>query len=250
MFCADAPRILKVNIVTGASTLVAGSGTPGLSGDGGPPIDARLGSTAAIAADVIGNLVIADTENHRIRRLWRAARVSVNDMSVMEGDTGTRSVSFIVHIEPAQTELRGVHSRRPTAPLTRERTTRPPLATPPSGRGRRRRTSSSPSWETASRKVMKPSTCGSTRFLGPRWRTPSPRAPSSATTIRLRASARRACPAERGMAPFPSAFPSPCPRHARYRSRWPTRPSRGPRLPAPTLPPNPAFSPSSLGSRR
>ena len=46
---------------------VAGNGTPGFSGDGGPATKAELNSPRGVAADAAGNLVIADTSNHRIR---------------------------------------------------------------------------------------------------------------------------------------------------------------------------------------
>ena len=45
---------------------VAGNGTSGFSGDGGPPRQARL-SPASAAVDAAGNLVIADTSNARVR---------------------------------------------------------------------------------------------------------------------------------------------------------------------------------------
>jgi len=46
---------------------VAGNGTQGSSGDGGPATSAELGDPNDIVADGAGNLVIADTDNSRIR---------------------------------------------------------------------------------------------------------------------------------------------------------------------------------------
>ncbi len=46
---------------------VAGNGTAGFSGDGGPATAAELRAPAAVVADAAGNLVIADTGNNRIR---------------------------------------------------------------------------------------------------------------------------------------------------------------------------------------
>jgi sugar lactone lactonase YvrE len=46
---------------------VAGTGSAGFSGDGGPATQAQLGGPAGVAADGAGNLVIADTGSNRVR---------------------------------------------------------------------------------------------------------------------------------------------------------------------------------------
>src|SRR5258706_16002973 len=46
---------------------VAGNGTFGFSGDGGPATRAELSFPEGVAVDGAGNLVIADTSNQRIR---------------------------------------------------------------------------------------------------------------------------------------------------------------------------------------
>ena len=46
---------------------IAGNGTGGSGGDGGPATSAKLGDPAEVAADAAGNVVIADTDNQRIR---------------------------------------------------------------------------------------------------------------------------------------------------------------------------------------
>jgi sugar lactone lactonase YvrE len=51
----------------GTSTIVAGNGTPGFSGDAGPATSAQLDTPTAIAVDAIGDLFIADCFNYRIR---------------------------------------------------------------------------------------------------------------------------------------------------------------------------------------
>jgi trimeric autotransporter adhesin len=46
---------------------VAGNGTAGFSGDGGPATSAELNVPNGVAVDAAGNLVIADTSNNRVR---------------------------------------------------------------------------------------------------------------------------------------------------------------------------------------
>src|SRR5438105_5422300 len=62
LFIADTynQRIRKVNTSTGAITTVAGNGTQGFSGDGGPATSASLLFPVAVAVDGAGNLFIAD----------------------------------------------------------------------------------------------------------------------------------------------------------------------------------------------
>ena len=60
-------RIRRVDAVTGIITTVAGLGTQGTTGDGGPALLAQLNNPAALAWDKNGNLLIADNGNSRIR---------------------------------------------------------------------------------------------------------------------------------------------------------------------------------------
>lgn len=53
----------------GIMTTVAGSGAPGFSGDGGPGTEARLHDPWGIDCLPDGGVLIADSENHRIREL-------------------------------------------------------------------------------------------------------------------------------------------------------------------------------------
>lgn len=53
----------------GLVTRVAGNSRGGYSGDGGPATDAQLFYPTAIAVDGTGNLFIADSSNHRVRKV-------------------------------------------------------------------------------------------------------------------------------------------------------------------------------------
>ena len=70
LYVADSSndRIRRVD-PSGTITTVAGSGAHGYSGDGGPGIQAQLALPGDVAVDSAGNLYIADTWNHRIRRV-------------------------------------------------------------------------------------------------------------------------------------------------------------------------------------
>ncbi|HYK89535.1 MAG TPA: hypothetical protein VE398_12240, partial [Acidobacteriota bacterium] len=61
-------RIRKVT-PAGIITTVAGSGTYGYSGDGGLAISAQVSYPNGVAVDTAGNLFIADTPIHRVRKV-------------------------------------------------------------------------------------------------------------------------------------------------------------------------------------
>src|SRR5437879_6144918 len=71
LFIADAynHRIRRVAVSTGIITTVAGTGESGFSGDGGPATSAQVDTPTGVAIDAVGNLFIADADNHRIRRV-------------------------------------------------------------------------------------------------------------------------------------------------------------------------------------
>jgi adhesin/invasin len=61
-------RVRKVD-TSGITTTVAGNGTPGDAGDGGPATSAQLNAPYGLARDPAGNLYIADAYNSKIRRV-------------------------------------------------------------------------------------------------------------------------------------------------------------------------------------
>ena len=71
LYVADAhhARIRKIDTSTGTITTVAGCGTEGYSGDGGPAVHAQIASPHGTALDQEGNIHIADLKNDRIRKV-------------------------------------------------------------------------------------------------------------------------------------------------------------------------------------
>ena len=60
-------RILKIS--NGTLTQIAGNGSRGPAGDGGPAISAQLFAPEGLATDAAGNVYIADTGNQKIRKI-------------------------------------------------------------------------------------------------------------------------------------------------------------------------------------
>jgi sugar lactone lactonase YvrE len=75
VFVVGSNRIRKIG-TDGVIRTVAGTGTPGFAGDGGPATDAQLNGPSAVAVDAKGNLYIADTLNGRIRKVDAEGKVS------------------------------------------------------------------------------------------------------------------------------------------------------------------------------
>lgn len=69
MYVADQgnARVRRVTLATGIISTVAGNGTVGFAGDGGPATSASLSNPTSIAIDGAGHIYIADTTNHRVR---------------------------------------------------------------------------------------------------------------------------------------------------------------------------------------
>ena len=63
----DSHAIYKVSVSDGLLYLVAGTGSAGSSGDGGPATSAQVNAPRGVWADTAGNVYIADTSNNKIR---------------------------------------------------------------------------------------------------------------------------------------------------------------------------------------
>lgn len=87
-------RIRRVN-ASGIISTVAGNGTYGFSGDGGGATDAKLSFASGIAADGDGNFYIADTDNHRVRKVGSPSTLVISIKSGNWDDPTTWNVNRV-----------------------------------------------------------------------------------------------------------------------------------------------------------
>ena len=71
----DEHAIYRYDASSGDITIVAGTGSSGDSGDGGPATAALLNKPQGVAIDTSGNLYIADTDNHRVKKVTAATGI-------------------------------------------------------------------------------------------------------------------------------------------------------------------------------
>lgn len=106
----DTFRVRKVD-PSGQVSTVAGSGLVGYSGDGGPATSARLGERVeGLALDGEGNVYIADTDNHRIRRVDRSgtiATIAGTGLWGTQGDGGPATNAGLTAVYGLATDAAG-----------------------------------------------------------------------------------------------------------------------------------------------
>ena len=100
LFVADSARneVFEIS-VGGAVTVVAGNGTQGFSGDGGPATAAELNAPTSVAIGTDGTLYIADTGNERIRAV-KGGTISTfagNGARGFSGDGGPATSASLNH---------------------------------------------------------------------------------------------------------------------------------------------------------
>src|SRR2546425_416789 len=101
-------RVYRV-AADGVLSLIAGTGTSGFSGDGGPAVSARLSYPGNLVVDGGGNLYIADWGNDRIRKVNTEGIISTiagNGKERFEGDGGAATPASLngpreVAVDPA-----------------------------------------------------------------------------------------------------------------------------------------------------
>lgn len=90
-------RIRKVNL-RGLISTVAGNGSDGFAGDGGPATTAQLLYPRDVTLDRRGNLYVADSNNHRIRKVDRNGMITTvagNGADGFAGDGGPATAAWL-----------------------------------------------------------------------------------------------------------------------------------------------------------
>ncbi len=92
-------RVREVAAATGVITTIAGTGAAGFSGDGGAATAAKVDLPTALAVDASRNIYIADTDNHRVRRVAAGTglitTVAGNGVEGFAGDGGAAVAASI-----------------------------------------------------------------------------------------------------------------------------------------------------------
>jgi sugar lactone lactonase YvrE len=96
LFLADANNhVVREVLKTGTITTVAGTGIEGFSGDGAAATAAQLDTPTGVAIDSSGNLYIADSHNHRIRKVSGGTITTVAGTGIagFSGDSGVATAA-------------------------------------------------------------------------------------------------------------------------------------------------------------
>jgi hypothetical protein len=91
-------RVRRVS-PAGTITTVAGTGTVGFSGDGGPAIAAQLFGPAGVVATSDGGFLIADSLNNRVRRVSLAGRITTVAGDGTEGFSGDSGLATAAQLQ-------------------------------------------------------------------------------------------------------------------------------------------------------
>ncbi len=107
-------RIRRIDAHSGIITTVAGNGTAGYAGDGGPAMAASFNEPYGIAVDRHSNIYVADRHNHCVRRIDGATGIVTtfagNGTAGYSGDDGAAARAGLVEpnglgFDPAQQRL-------------------------------------------------------------------------------------------------------------------------------------------------
>ncbi len=89
LYIADARNHQVTRVDTaGQLTIVAGTGRQGFAGDGGAATAAELNAPTGLAIDASGNVYLADTGNHRVRRIGTDGTITTVAGSGVAGFSG------------------------------------------------------------------------------------------------------------------------------------------------------------------
>jgi sugar lactone lactonase YvrE len=89
-------KIRKID-TSGIISTIAGTGAAGFSGDGGPAVHAKLNQPWGLALDKKGNLFVADSYNHRVRKIDTAGIITtvVSHGGGFAGDGGPATAALL-----------------------------------------------------------------------------------------------------------------------------------------------------------
>jgi sugar lactone lactonase YvrE len=99
LYYSDSNNCLVREIIGGVVQTVAGNGTCGFSGDGGPATNASLNFVQGIVIDNFGNLFIADLGNSVIRKVDTTGTITtyagIPDQAGYSGDNGAATAALL-----------------------------------------------------------------------------------------------------------------------------------------------------------
>ena len=88
VYVSTSTDVFRFDPATGGSVHVAGTGTRGGAGDGGPAASAQINHPHALLVAADGALLIPDTDNHRVRRIDPVTHVITTIASGIAGVSG------------------------------------------------------------------------------------------------------------------------------------------------------------------
>jgi polygalacturonase/sugar lactone lactonase YvrE len=103
----DSQEVFKVSASTGLLYLIAGTGSAGSSGDGGPATSAQVNAPRGVWADSVGNVYIADTSNNKIRVIDVAGNIHTfagTGTASSSGDGGLATAATINNPQGVMTD--------------------------------------------------------------------------------------------------------------------------------------------------
>ena len=97
VYIADSHNNRIREVSAGTITTIAGTGTPGFSGDGAAATAAQLSHPMGVAVDSSGNVYIADTNNQRIRKITGGtiATIAGDGEQFFSGDGGAATAAVL-----------------------------------------------------------------------------------------------------------------------------------------------------------
>ncbi|MCD6010628.1 MAG: Leucinerich repeat protein-like protein [Flavipsychrobacter sp.] len=99
LYFADAANeVIRKVTASGIISRVAGNGTAGMAGDGGPATAAQLNYPQDVICDASGNLYIADKDNHKVRMVTPAGIISTFAGVGASGFTGDGGPASAAHL--------------------------------------------------------------------------------------------------------------------------------------------------------